>query len=34
MRSATSMRCIKHRTHVVEEIAGLERKQDELLDRM
>jgi hypothetical protein len=24
----------KHRTHVVEEIAGLERKQDELLDRM
>ncbi len=24
----------KHRTHVVEEIASLERKQDELLDRM
>ena len=24
----------KHRAHVVEEIAGLERKQDELLDRM
>ena len=23
-----------HRAHVVEEIAGLERKQDELLDRM
>ena len=24
----------KHRAHVAEEIAGLERKQDELLDRM
>jgi len=24
----------QHRTHVVEEIASLERKQDELLDRM
>ena len=24
----------KHRAHVVEEIAGLERKQDDLLDRM
>ncbi len=24
----------KHRAHVVDEIAGLERKQDDLLDRM
>ena len=25
---------VKHRAHVVTEIAGLEQKQDELLDRM
>jgi hypothetical protein len=25
---------VKHRTHVVEEIAELERRQDELLDRL